>query len=214
MSQYQIFIGVKDEDMVDNVIENIKDDPNINIVIGNTMKSFSQLVNTCLRQCDSDIMIFCSHKVRPLKLDIERICKLINEGYGYVGLYLFGCFGIHKDVIDKIGYFDENFISGGYEDDDFRIRLIMADIASYEDLSVKYIKSESLWDGERAEKYFKIKYDIDHNRKRIYCTIPNNINEYPNLTKKFYSKKKSIYVQNITTFFSYHILENYTIIPW
>ena len=110
------------------------------------------MVNTCIKECPTDIMIFCSKKARPTNSDIKRLVDKINSGYGYVGLYRFAFFGIHKKTINHIGWLDEKFIWGSCEDDDFRIRLNLKNIGFYEDHSCKYIPSKSSYESAIAFK--------------------------------------------------------------
>ena len=172
-----VYIGVKNSTMVPAVVQNLHR-TDYEVVIGETMNSFSELVNTCAKMCTTDIFIFCSHKVRPTDADIDKIVTLLKSGYGYVGLYCFGCFGVHKDIFDKIGYFDEDFLRGRYEDDDFKLRLQLHNIAFYEDHSVLYYCCESTWANEESTlisyNIFLTKYSIDYTNKVIYVLNKDN----------------------------------------
>jgi len=141
---YSIIIGVKDEELANPVIESLKPLKTI-VMIGNNAPSFSKVVNDAILKCPTDIFIFCSHRVRPTKKDIQTLLNRIDEGHGLVTLYRLACFGFKKELIKRIGFFDERYLIGGWEDDDFNIRLKEADISYYEDESIKYIKGESLW---------------------------------------------------------------------
>ena len=200
-----IYIGVQSSQMVEPVLEGLRDyNHNIKSIVDDGVESFSTLLNNCIRDCPTDIMIFCSHKVRPTQGDIKRIVDLINSGYGYVGLYRFACFGIHKKVIDKVGYLDEGFAGGGYEDDDFRIRLDRANIGFYEDHSVLYVSSESTWPHVFfAENHWKSKYTLDPGHQVIICYF---LDSTP--TGMVYSdielrpKKETVRMSNITTHYA------------
>lgn len=200
MDGYTIYIGVKSDDMVPAVVENIQN-LHYKVMLGNNVKSFSELVNKCINDCTTEIMIFCSHRVKPSEEDIFRLVSKINEGYGYVGLYRFACFGIHKKVIDKIGYFDENFVAG-YEDDDFRIRLNYFNIGFYEDHSVKYTAGPTTWTNNRSveEKYLHKKYTIDVKNKTIKINIHNKVNINID-TSMFLKHSDSIYVKNVGSYY-------------
>jgi hypothetical protein len=212
----EIFICVENEDQAIPVIKNIKQPYHIRI--DNNVPSFSKMVNDCIRDCSSDIMIFCSKKVQPNVYDINRIIELVNQGYGYVGLYRFACFGIHKKLINTIGYFDEEFIWGGCEDDDFRIRMNYLDIGFYEDHSVKYYPGIGAGGGRNCDKAiarWKNKYTICNNSKTITINLSEKCH-YGELIYtndiKFKKYKDSVFVKNIQTEYSKNNLHYYKII--
>jgi hypothetical protein len=211
-----IFVCVETEDQSKYVIQNLKQPYNIRV--NNNVPSFSKMVNDCIKDCSSDIMIFCSKKVQPNMNDINRIIELVNQGYGYVGLYRFACFGIHKKLINTIGYFDEEFIWGGCEDDDFRIRMNYLDIGFYEDHSVKYYPGIGAGGGRNCDKAITRwinKYTICSNSKTITINLSEKCH-YGELTYtndiKFKKYKDSVFVKNIQTEYSKNNLHYYKII--
>jgi hypothetical protein len=204
--EHTVFIGIIDSAMVDPVIRNLHR-TKYQVYIGDRVNSFSELVNNCIKMCDTDIFIFCSHRVSPTDNDIERLVHLLNSGYGYVGLYRFACFGIHMDVINKIGGFDENFIRGGYEDDDYRIRLQCRNIAFYEDHSVEYRAGVSTWANENINvNIFNKKYKIDNNSKTIYI-LTEDTNSID--TSMYLPFNKSVHVDSCCIY-SYYNYGSYT----
>lgn len=96
---------------------------------GNGFPSFSKLVNAAIESAPTEIVIIMSYKVRPGPEHIYKILNLLNQGYGFVGLHEFRFFGVKKQLFRKIGIFDEGYATGGYEDDDLKIRMIENDIA-------------------------------------------------------------------------------------
>ncbi len=139
--------------------------------------SFSKLVNDCILSSSKETIIICSYKVRPGPQDIDRLLALLDQGYGIVGLYRFAFFGFHKNLIRKIGFMDERFIGGGYEDCDIVRRLMMHDIAYYEAECVPYIKRGSTWSYVRSEQFFKEKWTHDGISKTVFQNIPDE--RYP-----------------------------------
>jgi hypothetical protein len=107
--------------------------------------SFSRLVNECIVSAPSEYVIICADKGRPTAQDVEQTLCLISEGYGIVGLFSFGFFGFKKDLIRKIGFFDERYVGGGFEDWDMIIRLKEANIAYYEKRSINFLNAPSTW---------------------------------------------------------------------
>ena len=178
-----ICAAVKEKDLANDLIESLKPLP-VNIIIG-TGISFSKMMNDLIfKNSNSDILIICSHRVRPTQRDVERLITKINEGFGLVCFYRMAFFGFKIDLIKKIGFFDERFIPAGYEDDDFFFRLQEHDIALYEDQSVTYIPGPSLWQQELIEyegiqfkqpityKFFIQKWDRDNNTMKIKRKLP------------------------------------------
>jgi hypothetical protein len=85
------------------------------------------------------------------------------------------------DIINKIGYFDENFIPGQFEDDDYKLRLQYNDIGFYEDHSVVYRPSNSLWalkneDTYSTRDYLLKKYNINDIDKTIKVKFDKSSN--------------------------------------
>lgn len=123
-------------------------------VYENSDVSFSKVINTLIQISDdtnNDVLIVCSHRVRPTENDVKRLLDYINKGFGLVCFYGLAFFGFKIELIKRIGFFDERFIPAGYEDNDFYIRLKESDIAMYSDKSVKYIAGPSLWSQELYE---------------------------------------------------------------
>jgi nucleoside-diphosphate-sugar epimerase len=139
-----IIIGVKERHLANKVIKSLHP-LQTHILIGNDYPSFSKLVNEAIVRCPTEIFIFCSHRVAPTPNDISILLQRIDEGYGLATLYRLGCFGFRKELIRRIGFFDERFLIGGWEDDDFYIRLHEANISYYEDESIPYLAGKSLW---------------------------------------------------------------------
>jgi len=121
--------------------------------------SFSKVCNDAIMSAENEIIIICSHKVRPTPLDVRRTVDLINEGYGLVALFSFAFFGFKKELIRRIGFFDERYIGGGYEDCDMVRRVSEAGISIYEERSVKYIETPSSWDQSKTRSHFLAKWE-------------------------------------------------------
>ena len=144
-SNIRVVIGCKSPDLAIPVRESLGEIP-LTIYDGSNITSFSKMINEIVAICrDSDILIFCSHRVRPVPSDIHYLVSRIKEGYGLVMLRKMACFGFRLELFKRIGFFDERYVPGGYEDDDFYIRMKEANISIYDEDRVKYIKGASLW---------------------------------------------------------------------
>jgi hypothetical protein len=135
---------------------------------GTGYPSFSKLINDCIVQSPTDKIIICNDKSRPTIANFEKMISLLDEGYGFVGLYAFGFFGFEKCLIDKVGFFDERFINGEYEDCDFFRRMILHDVAMYNNYEISYIECGSSWSGIGSKSFFDKKY-IDATKENPVC---------------------------------------------
>lgn len=140
---------------------------NNRIFDGTDYPSFSKLINDCINTSKWEKVIICSDKARPDSTSIDKILTMLDDGWGLVAPYRFGFFGFKKDLIRRIGYFDERYIGGGYEDNDFILRLKEADISYYENEEIKFIHLPSSWHYERsniAANYYTTKWKQEENK--------------------------------------------------
>lgn len=160
------------------------------IFVGTNYPSFSKLVNDAILFAKNETVIICSHKVRPTKDNVDRMLKLLSEGYGLVGMYRFAFFGFNKELIRRIGLFDERFVGGGYEDSDMILRLFEANIAVYEAEEIVYNWAPTSWNYERAKPHHNKKWLVDLNNKKITRRLSEETYSYyigpsnPNITYK------------------------------
>jgi|688.fasta_scaffold593073_2 hypothetical protein len=147
--------------------ELIRSTPDINfdLFTPNNPKSYSEMMNQSILSSKSEYCIFLSDKARPeSSKSFYKIIQLLRSGYGLVGLYALGFFGIHKETIRRVGFFDERFVGGGQEDMDFLFRLNEANIAYYYDLEIPFLNIPSSWPPS------------DNNRKLLadkWAIVPN-----------------------------------------
>lgn len=125
---------------------------------GTGYESFSKLVNCCVADCTTETVIIMSDKVLPTSADVIKLLELLDKGFAFVALYRLAFFGFKKELLRKIGMFDERFIGGGYEDDDLYIRLKEADLAAYITEEVVYAKSKSSWNYSKSRNFFEEKW--------------------------------------------------------
>lgn len=151
---------------------------------GAGVPSFSKLVNSCAETCPTEIVIMMSDKVIPTKEHVDKVVKLIKEGYAFVGLYRFAFFGFKKELFRKVGPLDERFVSGGYEDEDFYIRLKEADLSMYLTEEIPYKQSTSSWNYSLSKPHFinkwvpEINPDIKFHHNKIIRLLPEEQYSY------------------------------------
>lgn len=132
--------------------------------------SFSQMVNDGIDDTDSEFMIFCNPKTILKSKDIEFIINKLSNGYCFASKVSFGLFGLSKELIRNIGMLDERFIGGGWEDNDFAIRLLDFGKAVWWEYDTEHYdgyfsKSNNL--KHISTSIFRQKYNVDEERKTI-----------------------------------------------
>ena len=164
MNNYTINIIVHDLELAKPVQESLNPLP-VNIFNGKNYPSFSKLINDVIVNNPTEIVIVASYKVRPTQYDVQKMISLINKGYGYVATYRFAFFGFKKEFIRRIGFFDERFIGGGYEDCDIMRRCIENNISIYESEEVIYYPKQSTWNISVSRTHFLKKWLEPKNNK-------------------------------------------------
>lgn len=97
--------------------------------IGGDYYSYSQIVNEAVIETTSEFMVFINPKAEISVEDINLIINDLRNGFAYSSIISFGLWGTTKELFRKIGMMDERFIGGGYEDNDFLIRIKQANLA-------------------------------------------------------------------------------------
>jgi hypothetical protein len=162
-------------------------------------------------------VLISNDKARPTPKDAHKLVDLLNSGYDFVGLYRMGFFGFKKNLIDKVGYFDEKFCDGGYEDNDFYIRLKANKCAVYISEEIEYkVGIESLWPQKISKEHFFDKYRFDHKRKLIITRFKIKSRSLdPHSNKSFFgwehSKFSQIPLQTYSARFDL-VIQNYRIV--
>lgn len=148
-------------------------------VNGKDTTCFSNLLNNIIVNSDSDIVIISNDKARPKPSDVDKMLSLIDNGYGFVCLYRLGFFGFHKDLIKKVGFFDERFVKAGCEDNDMFLRLRFCNISSYISEEINYLdKVPSMWEHSASERFFYKKYLFDKKNNIINKVIGEETYSY------------------------------------
>jgi len=167
--------------------------PGFNVVIydGTGYPSYSKLINDIIIQSSTEIIIIINHKIRATPLHILKMLDLINKGYGVVCLQNFHFYGFKKDLIRKIGFFDERFLGGQFEDSDLIRRLIENNIGWYDSTETFVINLPSSWNSSKSKEHFYKKWK-DGKLERL---IPDEIYEYDlgaNKSFKFLNLKHTV----------------------
>jgi len=100
--------------------------------------SYSKLINTTIDTSETEVMITINDRCIPAVNEVEKIINLLESGFACSFMYGMGFMGFTKSLIKKIGWMDERFLNGGWEDIDFIYRLKFNDLALYESRESNY----------------------------------------------------------------------------
>ena len=94
--------------------------------------SYSQLMNHAISTSPTEFMIFLNDRVTPHLHQAEKIIHQLESGFACSLIYNVTYMGFAKELVRKIGWWDERFLGGGWEDRDWVFRIKLADLALYE----------------------------------------------------------------------------------
>jgi len=100
--------------------------------------SYSLLINHSIVTSPTEWVILINDRTSPTVLEVEKMINLLQSGMSCVLLYNVGFMGFAKELIRNIGWWDERFTHGGWEDRDWVWRLNMQDLAIYESQESTY----------------------------------------------------------------------------
>ena len=92
-------------------------------------QTFSQMINEAIDDTESEFMVFVNPKTVVSSDGINLIIDKLCNGYCFASIFGFAYFGMTKELVRNIGMLDENFLGSEYEDDDYLIRIRIADKA-------------------------------------------------------------------------------------
>lgn len=103
--------------------------------------SYSELVNESICNSSTEFVVFINDRVIPTVPQVLQIIKLLEDGFAAATCWSVAFMGVSKELFRTIGWWDQRFLGGGFEDDDFVLRLRLADLAYYESSVSGYDKS-------------------------------------------------------------------------
>jgi hypothetical protein len=103
--------------------------------------SYSELVNDAISSSPTEIMVFLNDRVMPKVQDVEHMLWLLDNGYAAASKWSVAYIAYTKELIREIGWWDERYIGGGFEDDDFVLKLRLHNLAYYESEEGEYDQS-------------------------------------------------------------------------
>jgi len=129
----------------------------------NQREPLVKIWNDCIKDCPTEYVIIASWRQRPSKEHFEIISEKLNDGHGLVSFDGLHFFGFSKHLTSVIGFFDEGFTRGQFEDSDWWNRLKTNDICIYvgdvpED---RVVNSTWLDGGDINRMYYQSKWTED-----------------------------------------------------
>ena len=106
--------------------------------------SFSQMINDSVVTSPTELVFWMNDRVTPTPRDVEHMVELLHSGFAAATKYSVAFMGVTKELFRQIGWWDERFYGGGYEDDDFVLRLRLANLAYYESQESEYLEARIL----------------------------------------------------------------------
>ena len=94
--------------------------------------SYSELINDSINTSNTEFIILINDRCTPLAEHAEKIIGHLESGYACSLMYNVAFMGLSKQLIREIGWWDERYLNGGWEDRDWVFRLKAADLALYE----------------------------------------------------------------------------------
>lgn len=155
-------------------------------------ESYSELINHSVATTDDEWIILINDRTHPTIYEVEKMLYLLENGYACVLLYAVGFMGFSKELIRKIGWWDQRFIYGGWEDRDWIYRLKKANLAIYESIESTYDYS---WKSPLnvpgavlSGKFWEEKYDVS------FRTVYQKLDEesYPEWDKTLGESREDI----------------------
>jgi hypothetical protein len=155
--------------------------------------SYSELINDSVVSSPSEWVILINDRTHPTVESVKKMISLLESGFACVLLYNVGFMGFSKELIRKIGWWDQRFLFGGWEDRDWVWRLQKANLAIYESQEVQYDmdwKSPlNVVGANLSGQFFDKKYDISHYAK-IYQRLPEE--QYPEYSSNLGEDRQDI----------------------
>ena len=159
--------------------------------------SYSQLMNHTIATSPTEFMLMVNDRTIPTVAGAEKMIQHMRSGFALSMLYNVGYMMFSKSLIRRIGWWDERFKLGGWEDRDFIMRTCMADLAIYESQEVEYDQS---WKSPlqvighnctQSEPHFRKKYILKEPEGNIFKMIPEETYEHWNLFLRYVERVQS-----------------------
>lgn len=127
--------------------------------------SYSELVNDAVVSSPTEHVILINDRTHPKPEELEKILYCLENGFAMATQYSVGFVGFSKELFRVNGFYDERFYGGGWEDDDYVLRLHLNNLAYYESCESNYdydwktpLQPQDSTKGEKSGAFFKEKW--------------------------------------------------------
>jgi len=129
--------------------------------------SYSELVNDAVVSSPTEHVILINDRTHPKPEEVKKILYCLENGFAMATQYSVGFVGFAKELFRVNGFYDERFYGGGWEDDDYVLRLHLNNLAYYESCESNYdydwktpLQPQDSTKGEKSGAFFKEKWKI------------------------------------------------------
>lgn len=134
--------------------------------------TYSELINDSMVTSETEYVVLINDRTHPKPHEVEKILQCLDNGFAAATQYSVGFMGFSKQLLRTIGCWDQRFYGGGWEDDDFVLRLKLANLAYYESCEAEYdyhwktpLQPRDGLKGEKSGAFFRKKWVIDDHNK-------------------------------------------------
>jgi hypothetical protein len=151
-----------------------------------TYPSYSQLINHSIVTSPTEWIILINDRTYPTVDEVNKMINLLESGFSCVFLYNVGFMGFSKELVRRIGWWDEEFELGGWEDRDWVFRLKLHNLSLYESCESNYDYGwKSPLNGppgdNESRPHWERKYDCSSYSDVIYKHLPEKEYQHWNL---------------------------------
>ena len=182
--------------------------PHTNTLVFSEKSGLTKLWNQCIIKSNKEWVLVCNDDAIFKNGWYEHLTEQINSGkFLQINLLHYGGFCIHRKMILRNGWFDENFKGGGFEDIDWQLRLSESDSDHFLERSKDFILLDhgkfydgTNWLGENNHHYIEQKWNKSHKSWLSQKIEPSfrqlpEIDWYPRTTamwSKYYGEESQI----------------------
>ena len=142
----------------------------------NIYPSYSQMLNHSIATSPTEYIFFINDRALPKPEEVENMLGHLQNGYAWTATHGIGFSAHSKELVRKIGWLDERFVNGGWEDRDWVWRFKVADLCIYEAHEGTY---DQTWKsplnvpgGHQSLPHWEKKYTHDPYNNTIIKHIP------------------------------------------
>jgi len=100
--------------------------------------SYSKLINHSIATSKDEFIIFVNDRCFPTVDTARKMLDHLKNGYAASFLWNVAYMAFSKELVRKIGWWDQRFLNGGWEDRDWMIRIAEANLKIYDRLEIEY----------------------------------------------------------------------------